>query len=59
MKSKNKKKKTEETKQNFGFEEGYEDPKEANLKEAKRRLEDGILYTVFFYTLILLLFLCF
>ena len=41
MKSKNKKKKTEETKQNFGFEEGYEDPKEANLKEAKRRLEEA------------------
>ena len=41
MKSKNKKKKTEERKQNFGFEEGYEDPKEANLKEAKRRLEEA------------------
>jgi len=41
MKSKNKKKKTEETKQNLGFEEGYEDPKEANLREAKRRLEEA------------------
>lgn len=41
MKSKNKKKKSEEKNQNFGFEEGYEDPKEANLREAKRRIEDA------------------
>ena len=41
MKAKNKKKKSEEKNQNFGFEEGYEDPKEANLREAKRRIEDA------------------
>ena len=41
MKSKKKKKKSEEKNQNFGFEEGYEDPKEANLREAKRRIEDA------------------
>ena len=41
MKPKNKKKKTEDSKPNLGFEEGYEDPKEANLREAKRRLEEA------------------
>ena len=43
MKSKNKKKKTEkkENKNEYiGFEPGYEDPKESQLKEAKRRLEE-------------------
>ena len=41
MKPKNKKRKTEDSKPNLGFEEGYEDPKEANLREAKRRLEEA------------------
>ena len=41
MKSKNKKKKKENSKEYTGFEPGYEDPKEANLREAKRRLEEA------------------
>lgn len=41
MKSKNKNKKTKDSKEFNGFEEGYEDPQEAILKEAKRRLEEA------------------
>ena len=47
MKSKNKKNKSNNKNKNDiklvseGFEEGYEDPKEAQLKEAKRRVEEA------------------
>ena len=41
MKSKNNNKKTKDSKVFNGFEEGYEDPQEAILKEAKRRLEEA------------------
>ena len=41
MKSKNKNKKTKDSKEFNGFEEGYEDPQEAILKEAKRRIEEA------------------
>ena len=43
MKSKNKKKKNKDDIKivSQGFEEGYEDPKEAQLKEAKRRIEEA------------------
>ena len=46
MKSKNKNKKKKKTDNNIennnnGFEPGYEDEKEANLREAKRRLEES------------------
>ena len=41
MKSKNKNKKIKDSKEFNGFEEGYEDPQEAILKEAKRRLEEA------------------
>ena len=42
MKSKNKKKKKENDRKEFyGFEPGYEDPREANLREAKRRIEEA------------------
>ena len=45
MKTKNKKKKNNKNDDmkviSQGFEEGYEDPKEAQLKEAKRRIEEA------------------
>ena len=45
MKTKNKKKKNNKQDDikvvGQGFEEGYEDPKEAQLKEAKRRIEEA------------------
>ena len=44
MKSKNKKKKNNKDDMKVvsqGFEDGYEDPKEAQLKEAKRRIEEA------------------
>ena len=46
MKTKSKKKKNNNKKDDMkvvseGFEEGYEDPKETHLKEAKRRIEEA------------------
>ena len=46
MKAKNKKKKNTKNNNDIkvieqGFEEGYEDPKEAQIKEAKRRIEEA------------------
>ena len=46
MKAKNKKKKNTKNNNDMkvieqGFEEGYEDPKEAQIKEAKRRIEEA------------------